>query len=318
MIELVDPETHAPLSEEHGALFESRSRRQVATIVDSIPRFVDPEENYAESFGWQWKRWRDTLSDSRRTGTARRDLILERTCFGDYDLEGKTLLECGMGGGDDTEVLLKLPFSEVHAFDLSTSVERARQVLEDPRLVISQASIYGIPYPDAAFDVVFCHRVLQHSPDPPRALRCVCKKVKPGGLLFAHSYKRSFRYMMHYKYKYRWLTKRLASRRVYWFVDTLGAAMHAINKQLRSGRPMVLQAIGYSLVPFEWIPEFGDMDREELLELEKLVTFDALTPKYDRPMTSRTFRSIIESEGFRIEHIVDPKTSPIFCTATKL
>jgi SAM-dependent methyltransferase len=318
MIEFVDPETHVPLFEEDGALYDSRSRRQVATIVDSIPRFVDPEENYAESFGWQWKRWRDTLSDSRSTGTAKRDLILERTHFGDYDIGGKTLLECGMGGGDDTEVLLTLPFSEVHAFDLSTAVERARQFLDDPRLVIFQASIYDIPYLDAAFDVVFCHRVLQHLPDPRRGLRAVCRKVKPGGLLFAHCYKRSFRYMMGYKYKYRWLTRRLSPERIHRFLDTWGPRFHAINRRLRTRRSLVPQAIAYSLIPFEWIPEYGDLDRDGLLELEKLVTFDALTPRYDRPMTSRTFRRIIESEGFRIEHIHDPRESPLYCTAVKL
>jgi hypothetical protein len=44
-----------------------------------------------------------------------------------------------MGGGDDTEALLTLPFKEVHSFDISNSVERAKKYLEDKRLTISQA-----------------------------------------------------------------------------------------------------------------------------------------------------------------------------------
>lgn len=66
------------------------------------------------------------------------------------------------------------------------------------------------------------------------------------------------------------------------------------------------------------IPRFVEMDQQQLIELEKLTTFDALTPRYDRPMTSRTFRATIESEGFRIEHYHDPPFSPLYCTAVKV
>ena len=36
-----------------------------------------------------------------------------------------------MGGGDDTEVLVTLPFAEIHSFDLSSAVERAHKHLKD-------------------------------------------------------------------------------------------------------------------------------------------------------------------------------------------
>jgi hypothetical protein len=34
-------------------------------------------------------------------------------------------------------------------------------------------------------------------------------------------------------------------------------------------------------------------------------------------MTTQEFRSIIESEGFRIEHLREMDPSPVFCTAVK-
>jgi SAM-dependent methyltransferase len=315
MIPFVDPETSEVLEEREGALFPIGGERPSAPIVDGIPRFVDPEENYAESFGWQWKRWTDTLSDARRTGRAKRDLILSRTHFEEYPLEGKTILECGMGGGDDTEILLELPFSEIHAFDLSTSVTRARAYLGDPRLVISQASIYRIPYADEAFDFVFCHRVLQHTPDPAVALRSVCAKVKPGGVLFAHCYKRSWRHLLSYKYKYRWLSKRLPREWVFSFVDRFGARLHDINAW--ASRGWIRGWLAYNFVPFGWHPGYADLMPEQRLDLEKLNTFDALTPRYDRPMSSRKFRGILEERGFRIEHMHDPPASPLWCTAVK-
>lgn len=313
-VEFIDPLSGQPLVEEGGSL--RCGDRVVAAIVASIPRFVGSEDDYATSFGWQWNYWTDIMSDARTTGTFKRDLLLERTHFAEYGMEGKTILECGMGGGDDTEVLLDFPFAEVHSFDLSNSVDRARRYLDDPRLTLSQASIFEIPYPDRSFDFVFCHRVLQHTPDPARALRCICKKVRPGGVLFAHSYKLSWIHAMHYKYKYRWLTRRLRLETVHGLLERFGPRLSRVNHWM-SDRGRLLQALAYGFVPFTGIREYGELDERRLLELEKLVTFDALTPRYDRPMTSRAFRGVIESEGFRIEHIHDPRSSPLYCTALK-
>src|SRR6185436_14026664 len=100
-----------------------------------------------------------------------------------------------------------------HSFDLSAAVELLRPLQErierNPfpggcqRLILSQADINRIPYPDRAFDVVYCHRVLQHTPDPTIALRSICSKVKPGGLLFAHIYQDTpwLRKAYHHKYR---------------------------------------------------------------------------------------------------------------------
>jgi hypothetical protein len=78
------------------------------------------------------------------------------------------------------------------------------------------------------------------------------------------------------------------------------------------------KTIAKQFVPFEYIREFGNFGPQQMLELEKLVTFDALTPLYDRPMTSKKFRQIIQREGFRIEHLRDPSSSPLYCTAVRV
>ena len=314
-IPFVDPGTQDRLEERDGVLYNSHSRKVVAKVIAGIPRFVD--ESYADNFAFQWKHWHDTLSDMRSLGSTKLELIKRRTHFDQYHTKGATLLECGMGGGDDTEVLLRFPFSEIHSFDISTAVDRAAAYLHDPRLVLSQASIYEIPYPDYSFDFVYCHRVLQHTPDPQRALRAICRKVKPGGVLFAHCYKKSWRYLLNYKYKYRWLTKRIPYRYVYWYVEMFGKPLHLVNAVLHRCGPLG-KSVARQFVPFEYIREYGNLGKERLLELEKLVTFDALTPQHDHPMTSRQFRNTIEGEGFRIERIRDPKMSPLYCTAIRI
>ncbi len=41
----------------------------------------------------------------------------------------------------------------------------------------------ALPYPDASFDVVHAHQVLQHLPDPVGALREMRRVTRPGGLV---------------------------------------------------------------------------------------------------------------------------------------
>jgi ubiquinone/menaquinone biosynthesis C-methylase UbiE len=318
-IRFVDPDTHVELTEDGGFLLDPLTGGRIARIVHGVPRFVKAADNYAESFGWQWKRWVDNQSESRGSSVKQRQLVLERTHFSEYELQGKTILECGMGGGDDTEVLLTLPFKEIHSFDLSSAVDRARRYLHDDRLVLAQASIHAIPYPDETFDSVYCHRVLQHTPDPERSLRCICREVKPNGILFVHSYKRSPEHMSEWRYKYRPVTTRIPKVLVYWYVQYLGWAMHHVVALLyRSGGTS--RRFAYRYVPFYRADRTGaiaDMGTNEVVEFEKLITFDALTPKYDSPMSTSRLRAILTEEGFVIEHLEDRFASPVYATARK-
>ncbi len=315
-IPFTDPRTQKKLTKV-GDELRDPSGDVVAPVVDGIPRFVEVGEDYAENFGFQWNEWKNLLSDDRSTGNTKYDLLVERTHFDKFPTEGATILECGMGGGDDTEALLQFPFAEVHSFDLSRAVDLAAQFLDDSRLVMSQASIYDIPYPDESFDFVFCHRVLQHTPDPAASLRSICRKVKPGGVLFTHSYKKSWRYLMNYKYKLRWLTKRLPLSAVYWYVQRFGPIMRSLNRNLsRLGR--VGAEFADWFVPFDYAASYGSLNERQLLELDKLCTFDALTPAHDHPMTSKTLCRIIESEGFRVDYLNSHPVNPVLATATKV
>lgn len=318
MMNFVAPGTNVRLVARGDDLVREDTGELVGRVIGGIPRFVDLDRTYAESFGWQWKKWESDRSDTRNPGFNAREVVLNRTHFAEYDLRGKTILECGMGGGDDTEVLLQLPFAEVHSFDLSTAVERAHKFLKDTRLVLSQASIFDIPYADRSFDIVYCHRVLQHTPDPTAALQTICRKVKSGGLLFAHAYKRSFLYMMEWRYKYRWLTKRMSWNALYEYVDRWGPSLHGLTQAMYRWLPT--KALAYNFLPWFYVDprHFPAMNGQQILDMARHITFDALTPWHDHPMTSRAFFGTIEAEGFRIEHRFDPTVTPMWCTARKL
>lgn len=318
MIDFIDPKTGHALVRRQSGLYDSTGVAEVAPIVDGIPRFVTDDEDYAESFGFQWNHWHSVLSDSRSNYPHAMDLKRRSGLWGeDFDATGKSLLECGMGGGDDTEVLLTLPIAELHAFDISRSVERAAKYLSDDRLQISQASIFEIPYPAEAFDIVWCHRVLQHTPDPQQAMRCVCRMVKPGGFLFVHSYKRSQRYMQEFRYKWRPLTTRIPRRWVHRSLRWFGTPLHELHR-LMALTPQTSE-LARRVVPFFKCPAelSSEMTRAEVIEWERMVTFDALTPRYDQPMTTEQFKSILVDEGFQIVWLFDPDTSPVIARAIK-
>lgn len=318
-MKLINPKTQNFLRQEEGKLVDEITNNVFADIVRGIPRFVKPEENYAKSFGWQWNKWVKNRSAQQGSGFGLKKLIYERTYFEQYDTKDKIILECGCGGGDDTEILLSFPFSEVHSFDLSNAVDRARNNISDSRLFLSQASIYDIPYPDESFDFVYCHRVLQHTPDPIESLKSICKKVKPGGILFAHSYLRSKAYMSTWRYKYLWLTQKLPHKYIYWYVKYFGVFMHNLNEFLATKK--YTRKLSSRWIPFyrkSGQKDIKGLSKEEVIDLERLITFDALTPAHDHPMSHDDLFVTIADEGFEVLHKFSPENGSLqFCTAIK-
>ena len=102
------------------------------------------------------------------------------------------------------------------------------------------------------------------------------------------------------------------------FLDTFGPTLHRVHRAAQWSR--ATRWLAYAFLPWYGISstsEGGGLAPDALIELEKCVTFDALTPLHDHPMASRRFRRTIESEGFRIVHMHDPKISPLYCTAVR-
>jgi demethylmenaquinone methyltransferase/2-methoxy-6-polyprenyl-1,4-benzoquinol methylase len=49
---------------------------------------------------------------------------------------------------------------------------------------LQQADVMSLPYDDQSFDVVMAAHVLEHLPDPQRALAEMVRVLKPGGMVF--------------------------------------------------------------------------------------------------------------------------------------
>src|SRR6266545_3231590 len=131
-------------------------------VLNDVLRFVD-EENYAGSFGFQWKLYAQTQLDdanSQRSETAFR----LRTGFRPEDLQGKLVLDVGCGMGRFAEVATRWG-AQVVGVDLSLASEMAAKNLAGRRAVLLQADVFNLPFAPASFDYIYSIGVLHHTPN---------------------------------------------------------------------------------------------------------------------------------------------------------
>jgi SAM-dependent methyltransferase len=304
---LVPPELRCP---EHGLALAASgaalacARGCAIPVEGGIPRFV-PSEGYAAAFGRQWLAHPRTQLDSE-TGVPLSRTRLER-CLGRplATLAGQSVLEAGCGAGRFTEVLLEAG-ARVLACDLSRAVEANRDnCARFPGHFVCQADILRLPAADAAFDLVLCLGVVQHTPDPERTIRALAAKVKAGGWLVIDHYRTprgAARLAMH-------LTPRAALRQLLVHTPPRAAmaassavtgALLPIHRALwRPGRASrvarrALRAVSPVLDYYDRYPELG---RDRLAEWARLDTHDALTDRYKHFRSTDEIRAALAAAG---------------------
>ncbi|OKK22490.1 ubiquinone biosynthesis methyltransferase UbiE [Streptomyces sp. CB00455] len=100
---------------------------------------------------------------------------------------GMSVLDVGCGPGTITADLAELvaPGGRVTAVDASGEVvAQARAYLAERGtggVEFATADVHALAFPDASFDVVHAHQVLQHVGDPVQALREMRRVCRPGG-----------------------------------------------------------------------------------------------------------------------------------------
>lgn len=102
---------------------------------------------------------------------------------------GLDLLDVGCGPGTITVDLARLvaPGRVVGVDRAPDVIDKARAHAAEQRqaLELQTADVYALPFPDASFDVVHAHQLLQHLADPVRALTEMRRVVRPGGVVAA-------------------------------------------------------------------------------------------------------------------------------------
>jgi SAM-dependent methyltransferase len=299
-LELVD-------SAEHGARVETGNLRCLAcsrnySILRHIPRFV-PSDNYSAGFGLQWNLHSRTQLDEH-TGLALSEKRFFEESRWPRRLDDETIIEAGCGAGRFTSVaastgatVLSLDYSEAVEANYASNGDREN-------VVIVQGDIYSMPFREA--DRIFCFGVIQHTPDPRAAFLTLPRHVKPGGIVAADVYLKSFqRYFLGPKYWLRPLTRRVRPEALQKWTHRYVNAMWPLAKVVRR-LPRVGRILNWRFL----IADYSDQISDDALlrEWAHLDAFDMLSPRYDYPQTLKTVRrwgtdaDLLDFEAERCEH----------------
>jgi SAM-dependent methyltransferase len=292
-VQYIDPDTGQVLENVKDGL-RNRVTGKIYPIVRGIARFC-PEKSYADNFGDQWNIFQRTQLETEPDKFVTKERLWRGTEWDERDLKGRHLLELGCGAGRFTGYFLAAG-ADVWSADLSSAVEACmRNHGGNSNLHVLQADIYHLPFPESSFDYVFMYGVLQHTPNPPEALKCAIAMAKNGGRVAIDVYAKPqgpSRWTS--KYKWRWMTTRLPPhilrRIVAWYIPR----WLRIDDWMGEHYP-TLQARLATVIPcwnYRNIYPFSD---DKLTEWAVLDTYDALGAKYDYPLSRIELAALLEA-----------------------
>jgi len=267
-------------------------------VIRGIPRFV-PNEDYADSFGFQWNQFRREQLDSDNGAGLSRQRFIDETGLSENDLKGLRVIEAGCGAGRFLEVVSEND-CEVVGVDISNAVEAAAETVRGrPNAHVVQASVLELPFKSGVFDLCFSIGVLQHTPDAQQAATVLPRVVRSGGQVAVTVYERKPWTLLNGKYLIRPLTKLLNLRVLLVLVKVIVTLLFPLTEVLF--RIPVIGRIFAFVIP---ICDYSKMTKLNLLQRYQSVildTFDMLSPAYDRPMTQTELKQALVQSG--VQHV---------------
>lgn len=275
-------------------------------ILNYIPRFV-PAENYANNFGLQWHKFRQTQLDSYSGQSISSTRFFDQTGWNQKELEGKTVLDVGCGAGRFAEIALSCGANLV-ALDYSSAIDACwLNLAPHPRLNLLQADIYALPFRSASFDFVYCLGVLQHTPDVKAAFMALTPMLVEGGEIAVDLYLLNWSRLFHPKNFLRPFTTRISAEKLFPLVEQTVPILLPISR-LVGGIPGFGRYLK-RLIPVANYHGVYPLSDAQLLEWAILDTYDWLGPQYDQPQTAATLRQwmkeaeLSEIEVFKAHHL---------------
>jgi SAM-dependent methyltransferase len=273
---------------------ECKGCREVYPIEQAIPRFV-PRDNYASSFGYQWNLFKSEQIDSINGTSLSAERLYAETGWTEDSIRGKWILDAGCGAGRFLDVISKAD-CEVVGLDISSAIEAARKNLKGRRNVhFVQASIFDLPFRREAFDACYCIGVLQHTPDPRRAMQSLPKVLKREGQIAVTIYERKPWTPLYSKYLIRPITKRMNDKLLLGLIKGVMPVMFPIT-EVTFRLPLVGKLFKFAIPIANYVDE-PSLNWRQRYHWAILDTFDMLSPQYDQPQTFQEAQHALSSSG---------------------
>ena len=272
-------------------------------IVRGIPRFV-PANNYAESFGFQWNRFRALQIDAENRTRLSEARFFSETGWTLDSLAGKWVVDIGCGAGRFLEIASRSS-AEIVGLDLSSAVDAARRTVSGRRNVhIVQASIYAPPLRLGYFDCCYSIGVLQHTPDPFRALRSLPQLLKPSGQVAVTIYERRKWTLYNGKYMIRHITRHLPERMLLTLIAAMMPIAFPITELLF--RLPGLGRLFKFVIPIANYIDNPQLNLRQRYQWALMDTFDMLAPYYDQPMIQSEAEAALTDGDVVVRRLSNP------------
>jgi SAM-dependent methyltransferase len=160
-----------------------------------------------------------------------------------------------------------------------------------------QASIFELPFRPGSFDGVYCIGVIQHTPDPARAVQNVAEMVRSGGRVAVTIYERRPLTKLYSKYWLRPLTRRMRPEGLLRLIRAAMPPAFLLTEVLF--RVPVLKRAFRFMIPVANYVDATDLSMKQRYRWAILDTFDMLAPAYDLPQRERDVVDVLTAAGIR-------------------
>lgn len=226
---------------EHGCVYP---------VLRGIPRFV-AEENYTESFGFQWRKHSCIYMSDKKQGKLW-ELFKNKTGLDKSQLQGKVFLDAGVGTGGYAKAVIDGGGSVV-GIDLSLAVESAQENIgRYTNCDIIQADLFNLPFREQVFDGIYSIGVLHHTPDPKKAFQALVPFLKKGGVISVWVYSFGEGLRMSLSEKLRMITTKMPKKVLYYL------CFIAIPYYLVYKTPLLGKIIDRIMPPISTEPDWED------------------------------------------------------------
>jgi ubiquinone/menaquinone biosynthesis C-methylase UbiE/uncharacterized protein YbaR (Trm112 family) len=254
-------------------------------IIQGIPRFVSVE-NYADSFGFQWNRFRlEQIDTSNQTNLSERRFWNETDWNSEY-MRGKWILDAGCGAGRFLEIASRGE-AQVIGLDLSDAVDAAMETLNSRDNVhLVQASIYELPFKKERLDAIYCIGVIQHTPEPLKVFHSFARVLKKGGRLAVTIYEKKRFTLLNGKYLIRPFLRNVPRDRLLDGLKLIMPILFAITTVVF--KLPLAGKIARFILPVANYVDNKELTRAQRYQWAIMDTFDMLSPAFDQPQTEKT------------------------------